>query len=154
MCIRDRYYTPQYIVDYIVENTLGKLIAGKSPKEIEKIKVVDPACGSGSFLLGAFQYLLNYHSAYYHKNGFAGKNTKNNPLTPHGTLSTAEKKKILLNNIYGVDIDANAVEVSKLSLLLKCCLLYTSFAMYCEIFSSSSLRSLEIALNSAVSSVQ
>lgn len=114
------YYTPQYIVDYIVENTLGKLIAGKSPKEIEKIKVVDPACGSGSFLLGAFQYLLNYHSAYYHKNGFAGKNTKNNPLTPHGTLSTAEKKKILLNNIYGVDIDANAVEVSKLSLLLKC----------------------------------
>ncbi len=114
------YYTPQYVVDYIVENTLGKLIKDKTPKEIEKIKVVDPACGSGSFLLGAFQYLLNFHAAYYHKNGYANKKVKDNPLTPHGTLSTAEKKKILLNNIYGVDIDANAVEVTKLSLLLKC----------------------------------
>jgi len=114
------YYTPEYIVDYIVENTLGKLIKGKTPKEIEKIKVVDPACGSGSFLLGAFQYLLNFHAHYYHENDFANKKAKDNPLTPHGTLSTAEKKKILLNNIYGVDIDANAVEVTKLSLLLKC----------------------------------
>lgn len=114
------YYTPQYIVDYIVGNTLGKLIAGKTPKEVEKIKVVDPACGSGSFLLGAFQYLLNFHAEYYHKNGYANKKSKDNPLTPFGTLSTAEKKKILINNIYGVDIDANAVEVTKLSLLLKC----------------------------------
>lgn len=114
------YYTPQYIVDYIVENTLGKLIKNKTPKEVEKIKIVDPACGSGSFLLGAFQYLLNFHADYYHKNGYANKKGKDNPLTPHGTLSTAEKKKILLNNVYGVDIDANAVEVTKLSLLLKC----------------------------------
>ncbi len=114
------YYTPQYIVDYIVENTLGKLIKGKTPKEIEKIKIVDPACGSGSFLLGAFQYLLNFHAEYYHKNGYANKKGKDNPLTPFGTLSTAEKKNILISNIYGVDIDANAVEVTKLSLLLKC----------------------------------
>lgn len=114
------FYTPQYIVDYIVQNTLGKLIAGKTPKEIEKIKIVDPACGSGSFLLGAFQYLLNFHAEYYHKNGYANKKGKDNPLTPFGTLSTSEKKKILINNIYGVDIDSNAVEVTKLSLLLKC----------------------------------
>ena len=41
-------------------------------------------------------------------------------LTPEGHLTTAEKKRILLNNIFGVDIDVNAVEVTKLSLLLKC----------------------------------
>ncbi|MBK6986373.1 MAG: N-6 DNA methylase [Bacteroidetes bacterium] len=111
------FYTPQYIVDYIVENTVGKLIAGKTPKEIEKIKIVDPACGSGSFLLGAFDYLLKYHQNYYHKNP---PTAKSGIITPVGTISTAEKKKILLNNIYGVDLDANAVEVSKLSLLLKC----------------------------------
>lgn len=111
------FYTPQYIVDYIVENTVGKLIAGKTPKEIEKIKIVDPACGSGSFLLGAFDYLLKYHQNYYHQNP---PSAKSGIITPIGTLSTAEKKKILLNNIYGVDLDANAVEVSKLSLLLKC----------------------------------
>ncbi|TAE66618.1 MAG: methyltransferase, partial [Bacteroidetes bacterium] len=59
------YYTPQYIVDYIVENTLGVQIKGKTPEEISKIKVIDPSCGSGSFLLGAYQYLLNYHLEYY-----------------------------------------------------------------------------------------
>ncbi len=114
------YYTPQYIVDYIVKNTVGKLIDGKAPKEISEIKIVDPACGSGSFLLGAFVYLLNYHANWYHQKGYATKKGKDNPFTPHGTLTTHEKKRILLNNIYGVDLDANAVEVSKLSLLLKC----------------------------------
>ena len=129
------YYTPQYVVDYIVKNTVGKLIenqpdgkAGKSPKEISKIKIVDPACGSGSFLLGAYQYLLDYHKDFYSQNGKiknnikrSGKNTKEEiVLTPEGNLTTAEKKRILTNNIFGVDIDTNAVEVTKLSLLLKC----------------------------------
>jgi type I restriction-modification system DNA methylase subunit len=114
------YYTPQYIVDYIVENTVGKLIEGKTPKEISKIKILDPACGSGSFLLGAYQYLLNYHKKYYTKNGKPSIIKKDNQLTPEGNLITTEKKRILTNNIFGVDIDLNAVEVTKLSLLLKC----------------------------------
>jgi len=114
------YYTPQYIVDYIVKNTVGKLIEGKTPKEISKIKILDPACGSGSFLIGAFQYLLDYHKDYYSDKGKPSKGKKDNPLTPDGHLTTAEKKKILLNNIFGVDLDTNAVEVTKLSLLLKC----------------------------------
>lgn len=113
------YYTPNYVVDYIVKNTVGKLIQGKTPKQIEKIKIADPACGSGSFLIGAYQYLLDYHKNYYTENGTkTGK--KDSPTTPEGNLTSAEKKKILLNNIYGVDIDVNAVEVTKLSLLLKC----------------------------------
>jgi type I restriction-modification system DNA methylase subunit len=114
------YYTPQYIVDYIVKNTVGKLIEGKTPKEISKIKILDPACGSGSFLIGAFQYLLDYHKDYYSENGKPSKGKKDNPLTPDGHLTTSEKKRILLNNIFGVDLDTNAVEVTKLSLLLKC----------------------------------
>ena len=114
------YYTPQYIVEYIVKNTVGKLIYGKTPKEISKIKIVDPACGSGSFLIGAYQYLLDYHKNYYSNNGKLSKGKKESPLTPAGYLTTAEKKRILLNNIFGVDIDVNAVEVTKLSLLIKC----------------------------------
>ncbi|MCI0474070.1 MAG: N-6 DNA methylase, partial [Ignavibacteria bacterium] len=70
------YYTPQYIVEYIVKNTVGKLIEGKTPKEINKIKIVDPACGSGSFLLGAYQYLLDYHKNYYTGNGKPSKGMK------------------------------------------------------------------------------
>ncbi|MDD3665370.1 MAG: N-6 DNA methylase [Bacteroidales bacterium] len=113
------FYTPQYVVDYIVQNTIGKLIDGKTPKQIEKIKIADPACGSGSFLIGAYQHLLDYHKNYYTENGTkTGK--KDSPITPEGNLTSAEKKRILLNNIYGVDIDTNAVEVTKLSLLLKC----------------------------------
>lgn len=114
------YYTPQYIVEYIVKNTVGKIIEGKTPKEISKIKIADPACGSGSFLIGAYQFLLSFHKDYYSNNGKPSKGNKDNPLTPEGNLTTQEKKRILLNNIFGVDLDANAVEVTKLSLLLKC----------------------------------
>ncbi|MCL1850902.1 MAG: N-6 DNA methylase [Bacteroidetes bacterium] len=130
------YYTPQYIVDYIVKNTVGKLTTPDpskggelTPEDVAKIKICDPACGSGSFLIGAYQYLLNWHKEYYtkkipsyppplpllHSYGLTVS-----PLTPIGELTTAEKKRILLNNIYGVDLDDNAVEVTKLSLLLKC----------------------------------
>lgn len=114
------YYTPQYIVDYIVENTVGKLCEGKSPKEVAELKICDPACGSGSFLLGAYQYLLDWHKNYYNENLKGQKLTKDSPIRQDGYLTANEKKKILLNNIYGVDIDANAVEVTKLSLLIKC----------------------------------
>jgi hypothetical protein len=121
------YYTPQYIVDYIVKNTVGRIIdsplegdRGMSPADVSKLKILDPACGSGSFLIGAYQYLLDWHKNYYTENGKPTKGRKESPLTPEGNLTTAEKKRILLNNIYGVDIDVNAVEVTKLSLLLKC----------------------------------
>ena len=115
------YYTPEYIVDYIVENTVGEKIKGKTPKEIANIKIVDPACGSGSFLIGAYKYLLNYHREYYSKQGkkkFLG--SKEDAITEDGELALWVKKQILINNLFGVDIDSNAVEVTKLSLLLKC----------------------------------
>ena len=114
------YYTPQYIVDYIVKNTVGKLIEGKTPEEIAAIKILDPACGSGSFLIGAYTYLLRYHLDWYMGN--EPKKHKEAVFQVRENewyLTTAEKKRILLNNIFGVDIDPQAVEVTKLSLLLK-----------------------------------
>jgi len=114
------YYTPAYIVDYIVKNTVGKLCEGKSPREISKLRILDPACGSGSFLIGAYTCLLNHHRDWYIKDG-SQKHTKEIYQGSGGQwlLTTQEKKRILLNNIYGVDIDSQAVEVTKLSLLLK-----------------------------------
>ena len=116
------YYTPEYIVDYIVENTVGEKIKGKTPKEIANIKIVDPACGSGSFLLGAYKYLLNYHIEYYNKikDRAKFKGVKEDVIKENGDLTIWIKKQILRNNIFGVDIDSNAVEVTKLSLLMKC----------------------------------
>ncbi len=117
------YYTPTFIVDYIVRHTLSKLLEGKKPGvrgSASKIKIVDPACGSGSFLIVAYQYLLDWHRDRYIEDG-TEKHRKELYQGAGGQwlLTTQEKKRILLNNIYGVDIDSQAVEVTKLSLLLK-----------------------------------
>jgi len=118
------YYTPTYIVDYIVKNTVGKLIEGKTPKQIARLTILDPACGSGSFLISAYQHLLDWHRDWYIEDGTNKWATGRSPALHQGLggdwrLTTAERKRILLNNIYGVDIDPQAVEVTKLSLLLK-----------------------------------
>ncbi|MDO8684378.1 MAG: N-6 DNA methylase, partial [Armatimonadota bacterium] len=114
------YYTPTYIVDYIVKNTVGKLCDGKTPKQVSKLRILDPACGSGSFLIGAYQCLQDWHLEWYVNDG-PENHKKEIYQGPGGMwrLTTAVKKQILLNNIYGVDIDSQAVEVTKLSLLLK-----------------------------------
>jgi len=121
------YYTPTYIVDYIVKNTVGKLLEGKKPGprgSASQIRILDPACGSGSFLIGAYQCLLDWHRDRYIEDGAQKWAKGRNPalyqiIRGDWRLTTAERKRILLNNIYGVDIDAQAVEVTKLSLLLK-----------------------------------
>lgn len=112
------YYTPSYIVDYIVQNTVGALLEGKSPADAEKLRILDPACGSGSFLTGAYQYLLDWHLDYYSQQPRRWRN-RIRRVVGGFVLTTAEKRRILQKNIYGVDLDQNAVEVSKLSLLLK-----------------------------------
>jgi len=85
--------------------------------------LLDPACGSGSFLVGAYSYLLNYHLDYYTKDKNLKNALKNSKIyqvsDKNYKLAIEEKQKILVNNIYGVDIDSQAVEVTKLSLYLK-----------------------------------
>jgi type I restriction-modification system DNA methylase subunit len=95
------YYTPTYIVDYIVKNTLGELIKNKSLDELRKIKVLDPACGSGSFLIKAFQVLDSY---YEKKSGYP---------------TDFKKNDILKDNIFGVDLDPKAVEIARFNLMLR-----------------------------------
>lgn len=112
------YYTPSYIVDYIVENTVGDLLKDLAPAQAAKLRILDPACGSGSFLVGAYTYLLDWHLETYSRAPERHKNVLRRIVGGY-VLTTAEKRRILQNNIYGVDLDQNAVEVSKLSLLLK-----------------------------------
>ncbi|MEA2042174.1 MAG: DNA methyltransferase, partial [Bacteroidota bacterium] len=117
------YYTPQYIVDYIVKNTVGEKIKNKSPEKIDEIRILDPACGSGSFLVGTYQFLLDNRLKYYTEKSNIKSALKKGIIYQVDAetfrLSIEEKKSILLNNIFGVDIDKQAVEVTKLSLLLK-----------------------------------
>ena len=123
------YYTPKYIVDYIVKNTVGKMIEGKTPKQIEKIRILDPACGSGSFLIGAFQCLIDYHTQWYLAHPEQEVRHAHPSLDfmrevhtdAEGSkrLSVIRKAKILRNNLFGVDIDPQAVEITMMSLYLK-----------------------------------
>ncbi len=113
------YYTPQYIVDYIIRNTIGKLINGKSPKDIAKMRFADISCGSGSFLIGVLDCLLDYHTYYYNEKKEDAKKDKCIFQNGRYVLSLKQKQQILLNNIYGVDIDRQATEVTQLSLYLK-----------------------------------
>ena len=119
------YYTPTYIVEYIVKNTMGELLKDNDPEAIKSapLRVLDPACGSGSFLLGAYQYLLDWYLNWYVTHDPAkwvrGKNPAIYETRDSWQLTMEKKKEILTSHIFGVDIDAQAVEVTKLSLLLK-----------------------------------
>ncbi|MCB1191789.1 MAG: N-6 DNA methylase, partial [Leptospiraceae bacterium] len=127
------YYTPDYIVNYIVEKTIGnKLQDCKKFSELLEIKICDPACGSGSFLISAYNALIQWTSKYYQK-----KVKTENGTTQIEKLSREEKTLVYLDSdgnvrltskikrdilkscIYGVDIDPQAVEVTKMSLSLK-----------------------------------
>ena len=111
------YYTPSYIVDYIIKNTLGEYIQNKSIDEILEVRVLDCACGSGSFLIKAFQELCNVIEEKL-KNGEKSKKWNSfNSFTKR--LNLPQKATILLNCIYGVDLDEKAVELAQLNLLLK-----------------------------------
>lgn len=108
--------TPVEIVKYMTEKSLNPLITDKTPAEIKKLRIVDIACGSGIFLIEAYDYILNYCITWYKQNNIeylihlGGDNYK---------LPLSSKKELLLSCIYGIDIDPHAVEVAKFSLLLK-----------------------------------
>jgi hypothetical protein len=132
------FYTPAYIVDYVVEQTIGERLKEKTPADLcplphspkpraataPSLSILDPACGSGSFLLGAYQYLLDWHlSQYVSRDPEQFATGKHPALYQRGRddwrLTSFERKRILTSHIYGVDIDPQACEVTKLSLLLK-----------------------------------
>ncbi len=144
------YYTPRYIVDYIVEQTVGKLLEGKTPKATLELKLLDPACGSGSFLIRAFERVCEHWqrclttdlrtvvgdevTSLKSTEPSKAKTTspalkdwqkRNRPVcwveetTGDVHLTVDLKRKILTQNIFGVDLDGAAVEVTQLSLYLK-----------------------------------
>lgn len=118
------YYTPTYIVNYIISRAVEPLLDEKDPRQIERFRVLDPACGSGSFLLGAYEFMMRWYLGRYIGDD-PEKHARGRPPrvfrgpTGDWQLTTSERKRILLTHIFGVDIDLQAVEVTKLSLLLK-----------------------------------
>ena len=135
------FYTPQYITKYIVENTVGRLCAEKKaelgimeeeyfsdqkrPKPIRKrlmeqlqqyrewllrITICDPACGSGAFLNAALQFLMNEHRLIDEMEA---------KVTGASIVFQDVENSILENNLYGVDINEESVEIAQLALWLR-----------------------------------
>ncbi|MGB6463936.1 MAG: N-6 DNA methylase, partial [Nitrosotalea sp.] len=104
------YYTPTYIVDYIVKNTVGSKIA-EMGLDWKKIKILDPACGSGSFLIKAFDYLTTLDKELEKKEELKKE--------LYGTHIATERFGYLKNNIFGVDLDTKAVEIAQLNLMIR-----------------------------------
>ena len=105
------YYTPEYIVRYIVENSLAPLCEDKSVDEILSLKVLDPAAGSGHFLVGVVDYLAEELITH--------------PDAPFMTETGSEetelaywRRRVVESCVYGVDVNPMAVELAKLSLWL------------------------------------
>jgi len=129
------FYTPEYITDYICRNTIIPYLSksGKAntiddligefwgseidelEENVRKIKIVDPACGSGAFLNKASDVLLEIHQAMHEQ-----RYKEDKSLIPF-IDNIEERRKILLDNIFGVDLNEESVEITKLSLFLKVC---------------------------------
>lgn len=115
--------TPKNVTDIIVEKTLAPLFTGKKIDDVKNYRIADICCGSGNFLLSSFEYVVNFHINYYLENDKDSAIKRGEIYTLPGStqffLSYEKRREILVNNIYGVDIDPLAVEVTKFSLLLK-----------------------------------
>lgn len=113
--------TPRYIVDAILQRTLLPALEGKSRADLRGLSVADICCGSGIFLLAVYEHLLDYYLIWYLDNErethIGGKIYEGAGGRWH--LTFEERRRILVEHIRGVDIDPNAVEVARFSLLLK-----------------------------------
>ena len=109
------YYTPTHLVEYVVRSALGELLNKcKSPEEVSRIKVLDPACGSGSFLIKAFDIIKEWYDSYNKE-----VSSRGHGLEAHFQTIVDVNRKILTENLFGVDIDAQAAEIASVNLMLK-----------------------------------
>jgi hypothetical protein len=132
------YYTPRFVVDSIIRRVVGPKVKGKAPAEVLDVKILDPACGSGSFLVAALQYLFDDCLAKIAKDPALAR--AHVPALSDATKGKRRKKQaelafqdndgrwylapdfraaLLTHCIHGVDIDQQAVEVTVMSLYLK-----------------------------------
>lgn len=133
------YYTPVPVVEYIVESTLGEKLdqimqsveeelEGDNPDyetarekfdQIEEIKFLDITCGSGSFLIKAYDLIIECYEQYQELVQGADGGGEITSYSGAQTLPTDYEQRILRNNIYGVDLDNQATEIATVNLLLK-----------------------------------
>jgi type I restriction-modification system DNA methylase subunit len=108
------YYTPAYVVQHLVEATVGEVLRQGEEKRIRNLRIVDPACGSGTFLLKSYE-MLESHWRKNHPGGL-----EQSVLADEGgEVAFSKRVEILQSNIFGIDLDRKAAEIARLNLLLR-----------------------------------
>lgn len=105
------YYTPTWVVDYIVKFAIEEALKRRGAKA-DRLRVLDPACGSGTFLLRAFDHLMRARNP-----SGASVQAKFDPENEGRLL--ALRTSVLTENLFGVDLDARAVEIAQLNLMIR-----------------------------------
>nr|MDA8088214.1 Eco57I restriction-modification methylase domain-containing protein [Nitrospiraceae bacterium] len=111
--------TPKLIVEKIVKETLSPLCDGKSAKQLAEIRMADICCGSGTFLISAYDFLLQVIIKRLTEENVSDSQLIYKLADGTSVLPLKAKRDLLVQNFYGVDINPYAVEVTKFSLLLK-----------------------------------
>jgi hypothetical protein len=142
MAFRNQFYTPEYVVRFLVENTLGRMWLEMNPdsalrehcaylvvqqdqslpsrpkKDPRQIRVMDPACGSGHFLLYAFELFETIYSEAW-EDSRCGPELRADFSENRGAFLKAVPKLIVENNLCGIDIDPRAVQLASLTLFVR-----------------------------------
>lgn len=112
------FYTPRHIVEYIVEQTVSRRLESMTPQQVEHFAILDPAAGSGAFLLAAYRRLLEWHLKWFtnHEPNQWPSDIEN---SDQGWRLTPARRRSILSNLFGVDLDAGAIETARRTLWLE-----------------------------------
>lgn len=113
------FYTPVPIADRLLAHTLDARIAKSSYEALASMRVLDPSCGSGVFLVGAYRRLLGAHLAHWKKRPAGAREGRVVRVRGAWRLTWAARLDILQASIHGADLDAHALELARFSLLLE-----------------------------------
>lgn len=139
LAIRNQFFTPKYVVRFLVDNTLGRLwhemtggrtavgalllkdekLKSRATKDPREIRVLDPACGSGHFLLYSFDLLLSIYREAWEMEDSAAAAKLRADYSDLKALELDAPRLIVENNLYGVDIDARCAQIAALALWLR-----------------------------------
>ncbi len=151
LAVRNQFFTPRYVVQFLTDNTLGRIwvqmtggdsaltdldylvredeLTSREPKDPRDIRVLDPACGSGHFLLYAFDLLLTIYEEAWHDRDCPASSSTSAPIREDysdlDALRRAAPALILRHNLHGIDIDPRAAQVAALALWMRAQRAYT-----------------------------
>lgn len=158
LAVRNQFFTPRYVVQFLTDNTLGRIwyemrgaetvladkceymvrkpgeeFAPRAKKDPRDLRVLDPACGSGHFLLYAFDLLLaTYGEAYVDPESPTSEATGKTLAEDYPTLDALQKAVpglVLAHNLHGVDIDPRCAQIAQLALWMRAQKAYRNFGI-------------------------